>query len=439
MPESAPERGSTLGDWLTYLEQLHPVDIDLGLPRVTSVAQKLNLFPYKPDVVTVAGTNGKGSVVYSTDSVLRAHGKRTGRYTSPHLLTYNERIAIDGEAVSDGEILNAFTTIEAARGDITLTYFEFATLAALWIFQRQAVDVAILEVGLGGRLDAVNLLDADFAVITAIDLDHQHWLGDTVEKIAPEKAAIARVGRPVVLAEHSYPETLFSTLNAIGAQVLWANDQWSWHTGAAGLAVKFSSQEYDVEFPAPKGLKASNVAAALQLCHCLLGESFDASCASAALVELQVPARRQRLSVAGRELILDVAHNPAAMEALAEHLLAYPVSGKTVAVLGLMADKDLRSMARFLATAVDGACALAIVGIDRAASPETVWDALDAVGVAIPQAEFTAEAVWAQLLSGSAPGDRLVVCGSFHTVAGIMSVLDLHLPSTSTRARTPGG
>lgn len=439
MPEHAPESGSTLGDWLTYLEQLHPVDIDLGLPRVTSVAKKLGLLPYDPIVVTVAGTNGKGSVVYSADALLRAHGKRTGRYTSPHLLTYNERIAVDGEPVCDDDILSAFTTIEASRGDITLTYFEFATLAALWIFKQQAVDIAVLEVGLGGRLDAVNLLDADFAVITAIDLDHQHWLGDTVEKIAPEKAAIARAGRPVVLAEQAYPETLFSTLGDIEAQVLRANEQWSWCCVSKRLTVKLSESTDDLEFPVPEGLRASNVAAAVQLCACVLGENFDATRAARALGDLQVPARRQGLSVAGRHLLMDVAHNPAAMEALADYLLSHPVPGKTIAALGLMADKDLKSMAKFLATAVDGACALAILGIDRAENPEVIWAALDAEGVAIPQAEFTTEAVWAQLLAGTAPGDRVVVCGSFHTVAGIMALLDLQLPRTATRARQTGG
>ncbi|MFT4768968.1 MAG: dihydrofolate synthase/folylpolyglutamate synthase [Glaciecola sp.] len=424
-----PER--TLGEWLRYLEQLHPVEIDLGLARVRVAAENLNLLPYGPDVITVAGTNGKGSVVYSTDAILRAQGKRTGRYTSPHLLRFNERIAVDGEVVSDQQILDAFTAIENTRGEVTLTYFEFATLAAWWIFKEQKVDVAVMEVGLGGRLDAVNLVDADVVVITAIDLDHQHWLGDTVEKIAPEKAAVARPGRPVVLAESSYPATLFSTLQDIAALPLSAGKEWSWSNEAEQLCVQLAGTELSAVFMVPDGLRPANVAAALQASACLLGAAFDVDVAAGALVHLRVPARRQVVQIAERELLLDVAHNPAAMQAMVDYLKARPIKGKTIAALGLMADKDLESMAAALATGVDGACALAIPGIGRAASPEVIWQALDEVGIAIPQGEFSTEAVWAQLLTGSSPGDRLVVCGSFHSVAGIMTLLSLELPSTS--------
>ncbi|WOJ94301.1 Mur ligase family protein [Congregibacter variabilis] len=421
----------TLGEWLRYLEQLHPVDIDLGLARVRVAAQNLNLLPYGPDVVTVAGTNGKGSVAYSTDAILRSQGKRTGRYTSPHLLSFNERIVVNGETVSDAQILDAFTAIEAARGDVTLTYFEFATLAAYWIFKEQNVDVAIMEVGLGGRLDAVNLIDADLAVITAIDLDHQHWLGDTVEKIAPEKAAVARAGRSVILAESRYPATLFHTLNDIGAIAVRAGQEWFWRSDAEKLFVQLGGEQDAAVFPIPDGLRPANVAAAIQVSACLVGAAFDKRKAALALGHLVVPARRQSLAVADRELLLDVAHNPAAMQALVDYLKAVPIQGQTIAALGLMRDKDLNAMAACLATGVDGACALAIPGIDRAESPEVIWQALDDVGVAIPQREFSADAVWGQLLAGSSPGDRLVVCGSFHSVAGIMSLLNLELPGTS--------
>ncbi|EAQ97842.1 bifunctional folylpolyglutamate synthase/dihydrofolate synthase [Congregibacter litoralis] len=422
-----PER--SLGEWLRYLEQLHPVDIDLGLARVRKAAEQLALFPYGPEVITVAGTNGKGSVVFGTECILRAHGRRTGRYTSPHLLSFNERIAVDGCPVSDGQIVAAFDAIEAARGDVTLTYFEFATLAAYWIFRELRVDVAVMEVGLGGRLDAVNLVDSDIAVITAIDLDHQHWLGDTVEQIAPEKAAIARPGRPVVLAEADYPDTLFHTLDDIGAVPLRAGREWSWrYEGDLQLSLKDHRESITV--PLPDGLRPSNLGAALQASAVSLGQTFDPQKSREALRTLSVPARRQTISFAGRALLLDVAHNPAAMVALVEHLKARPVPGKTFAALGLMKDKDLAGMAASLATAVDGACALAIPGIDRAAAPEAVWQALDDVGIAIPQGEFTADAVWSQLLDGSAAGDRLVICGSFYSVAGIMELLNIELPST---------
>ncbi|WP_439107033.1 bifunctional folylpolyglutamate synthase/dihydrofolate synthase [Congregibacter sp.] len=429
----------TLGEWLSYLEQLHPVDIELGLGRVRTVAQRLNLLPYTPDVITVAGTNGKGSVVYSTEAMLRAHGKRTGLYTSPHILSYNERIAVDGIPVEDDLILAAFNAIEATRGEVSLTYFEFATLAALWVFNEQRVDVAILEVGLGGRLDAVNIVDADFAVITAIDLDHQHWLGNSVEEIAPEKAAVARSKRPVVLAELDYPATLFDTLKDIAADVLRAGQQWLWGFHDGQLLVQTDPKATATAFVVPAGLRPSNVAAAIQVSVSMLGGDFSAEHANRALENLVVPARRQTIEVAGRELMLDVAHNPAAMEALVDYLAAHPVQGTTIAALGLMADKDVHSMAASLALGVEGACALAIPGIDRAAAPEKIWQILDDAGIAIPQSEFTAEAVWEQWLKASSPGDRLLVCGSFHSVAGIMSALNIELPSPPLRVLKTGG
>ena len=415
----------SLRDWLQHLERLHPKNIDLGLTRISAVGRILGLLPYTIPVLTVAGTNGKGSVVYSSEVMLRAHGRRTGRYTSPHLLAFNERICIDGEDAPDEAIVDAFETIEAARGDITLTYFEFATLAALWLFREQAVDVAILEVGLGGRLDASNMVDADLAVITAIDLDHQHWLGDTVEAIAPEKAAIARAGRPVVLAEPSYPDSLFSTLHDLGAAVLRAGDAWSWRHGEQ-LEVKLAGDRGRVSVPVPAGLRPGNVAAAVQAVACMVGGDFSGDAAARALATLRVPGRRERREVAGRELVLDVAHNPAAMGALVQWLGEHPASGRSYAALGLMEDKDLGTMAGQLAEAVDGAWAMAIPSIDRALEPEQVWEALDHAGIAAPQAEFSCESVWERLLEGTGPGDRIIICGSFHTVAGIMAFLPGH-------------
>lgn len=431
----------TLGEWLQYLERLHPSAIDLGLSRVAAVARDMALLPFPMQVLTVAGTNGKGSVVYSSEAILRHSGLRTGLYTSPHILRYNERIMVDGQPVDDAQILAAFEAIEAARGNTSLTYFEFSTLAALWVFRQSKVHVAILEVGLGGRLDAVNIVDSDVAVVTAIDLDHQHWLGDTVEKIAREKAAIARPGRPVVLAERRYPTTLFSTLASIGAARVRSGDDWSWQADSDELRLRFAGRNDTHVFKVPAGLRASNVAAALQASRLLLADRFNPDAARAALGALEIPGRCQQLVVQGRTLVLDVAHNPAAMGALAEYLLTHPTDAalqdsderdlqrhphpKTVAAIGVMADKDMAGIAGALAPAVDGACALAIPAIPRAAPPETVWEALDAAGIAIPQSDFTLEAVWAQLLTGTVPGDRIVVCGSFHTVAGIMALLAL--------------
>lgn len=413
----------SLRDWLHHLERLHPKDIDLGLTRVSAVGRVLGLVPYTIPVITVAGTNGKGSVVYASDAMLRALGRRTGRYTSPHLMEYNERIVIDGEPASDSAIVSAFEVIDAARGDTTLTYFEFATLAALWLFREQAVEVAILEVGLGGRLDACNIVDAEVAVITAIDLDHQHWLGDTVDAIAPEKAAIAREGRPVVLAEPDYPESLFQRLRAIGAMPLHAGDSWSWHEDEDQLEVRLAGNRGRLKVPVPEGLRPGNVAAAVQALACIVPHDINGAAAVRALQGLTVPGRRERRQLLGRDLVLDVAHNPAAMTALVEWLQAHPTPGRTFAALGLMSDKDLDSMAARLAPAVDGAWALAIPGIDRAQAPERIWEALDRAGIAAPQKDFTADTVWARLMERSDAGDRLVICGSFHTVAGIMALL----------------
>ncbi|MEM1402443.1 MAG: folylpolyglutamate synthase/dihydrofolate synthase family protein [Pseudomonadota bacterium] len=418
----------SLGAWLQHLERIHPSEIDLGLRRITIVAQRLALVPFPRHSITVAGTNGKGSVVYSIEAVARAHGKRTGRYTSPHLMSFNERIAVNGQPVDDHVIVEAFEAIEEARGDITLTYFEFATLGALFVFATQQVDLAVLEVGLGGRLDAVNIVDSDVAVVTAIDLDHQHWLGDSVDLIAPEKAAVARAGRPVVLAERDYPESLFETLRVITATVLRAGDRWAWEETDAQLSVTLASGLRG-KVPVPTGLRPANVAAALQALDAHHQMELDVDLAAEALSRLTVPARRQRLTIGGREVWLDVAHNPAAMNVLVDSLANTPVAGKTVAAFGVMADKDVSAMIEKLAEVADGACALEIVGIERAARAEDLWQHLESHGIATPQSDFSMDAVWRQLWQGTQPGDRLVICGSFHSVAGIMQVISDQPPA----------
>lgn len=418
----------SLGQWLTYLEALHPKAIDLGLRRVAKVAREMALVPCPYPVLTVAGTNGKGSVAHVSDALFRSRGLRCGRYTSPHLLNFNERICVDGIPAVDADLVAAFAAIEAARGSTTLTYFEFATLAALYHFRAAAVDVAVLEVGLGGRLDAVNVVDAEVAVITSIALDHQEWLGNSRESIGREKAAVARPGRPVVLAEEDYPASVEATLKDIGAGVVRAGESWLWRCGAGEscLAVELAGGAQRLaELPVPQGLRPANVAAALQAVALMVAGRLDQGSTVAALQALRVPARRQRLQIQGRELVLDVAHNPQAMAALAEWLMRDDSAGNCYAALGLMSDKDLPAIASVLAPAVRGACAVALPAITRAQTPERIWQVLDSMGIATPQSEFTVEAVWDQLLAGSDKGDRLVFCGSFHTVAGIMTLLDI--------------
>ena len=416
----------SLGAWLGYLEALHPREIDLGLERVAAVAQRLDLIPFPVPTITVAGTNGKGSVAHTADALLASLGRCSGRYTSPHLTHFAERITVAGVPADDADIAAAFSAIEAARADTSLSYFEFATLAALHVMRLRGVDSAVLEVGLGGRLDAVNIVDAQVGVITAIALDHQEWLGSTLEAIGAEKAGIARPDQPVVLAERSYPDSVAAALRERGARPLLAGQDWDWQSGASGGTLTLHSAaglRYG-DLPVPSGLREANVAAALQAVELLHGSLPPAAEVADTLRNLHVPGRRQRLTVADRELVLDVAHNPAAMQSLANWLRRQPAAGQTYAALGLMADKDLPAMAATLAPAVSGAMAVALPAVARAQSAERIWQVLDSLGVAVSQSEFTVEAVWANLLQRTRPGDRIVFCGSFHTVAGIMSALD---------------
>ena len=413
------DRGD-LDGWLWHLERIHSKEIDLGLSRSAAVAARMGLLPLDSVVVTVAGTNGKGTVAYTTDSLLQAKGKTTGRYSSPHLLRYNERITLNGRAVGDGQVLEAFQEIESARGEITLTYFEFSTLAALYLFAKAAVDVVILEVGLGGRLDAVNIVDADAVAITSISLDHQAWLGDSVDLIAPEKAAVARPDRPVVLAEASYPSSLFKTLKTIGATTLQSGVNWVWEADADRLSVRLASGVHLESLPMPLGLQASNLASAIQLSAIVLEHDLPREVAEAGLTQLEIPGRQQRVMYQQRELIFDVAHNTAAMEALSVFLDSRPCVGRTHAIVGLMADKEVELIVRALANSIDSACAIALPGTDRALPAEDLWAVLDRASIAVAQPDFSADAVWNQLMKGSHEGDRIVICGSFHTVASIM-------------------
>ncbi|WP_430543297.1 Mur ligase family protein, partial [Xanthomonas sacchari] len=229
---------NTLPEWLAYIERQHPQDIAMGLERVRSVAARMHLTKPAKHVITVGGTNGKGSTVAFVEAIARAAGWRVGSYTSPHLLRYNERVRIDGDEASDAELVTAFAAVEAARGDTALTYFEYGTLAALWLFQQAKLELAVLEVGLGGRLDAVNLVDADVAVITTVDIDHTDWLGTDREAIGAEKAGIARPWKPLVLGEIDPPSSVLRRAYAIGANALRAGsdffhepidaDRWRW-------------------------------------------------------------------------------------------------------------------------------------------------------------------------------------------------------------------
>lgn len=409
-----------LAEWLLRLEAIHPAEIELGLDRIRTVASALNLLPYPLPVVTIAGTNGKGSTAAVLERVLNAGGMRTGLSTSPHFLHFNERIRVNGAPVSDADIVASFARIDAARGDTTLTYFEFATLASLLIFLQHDASIAILEVGLGGRLDAMNLVDADIAVITSIALDHQDWLGDSRELIGREKAGIARNGKPVVVADNDPPAGLLEFLHDVGAQPLRIGEDF----GATGDAVFVRTGNASSTLPCtcPPALRAENVAAALQAAA-LLGMDL-ATLELTSLASSAAPTGRlQRIFYDDREYLLDVAHNPAAVENLLEYLDANPCAGKTLALFSVMADKDIHAMMRRCKSRFDMWLLADLMEVPRAASSSQVATILHA------QEEYNVvcfdapDKAFAEAQSRLQAHDRLVVFGSFHTVAGVLPLL----------------
>ena len=340
----------TLEAWLGWLERQHPRDIELGLERIRPVARKLGLLEPQAPVVSVAGTNGKGSCVAATAALLRRAGLQVGSYTSPHLLRYNERVQVNAQPVSDEALCLAFESIAEAAASLgtSLTYFEFGTLAALDIFRRQGVDIMVLEVGLGGRLDAVNLLDADVSVVTSVDLDHQDWLGADREAIGREKAGIFRAGKPALCADAQPPKSLIGTAKALGAdwQLLGqsfgyqseatqgSQKTWSWWGAqASGQRLALTHMPYPT-LPLP------SLAAALQALA-QLGYNPQDLQAPQLLAKLELPGRYQKLAWRGRTLVLDVAHNPAAARYLAQRL-SQDNPAPVVALLAMMKDKDRR-------------------------------------------------------------------------------------------------
>jgi len=337
-------RFTELAQWLTWMEQLHPSEIDLGLSRVATVAKKLHIPTCLPDstrVIMVAGTNGKGSCVTALQHICLANGQTVGAFTSPHLLRYNERIQINGQEVSDEQICNAFARIDFARGDISLTYFEFGTLAALLLFHDQPLDYWLLEVGLGGRLDAVNIIDADVAIITSIDLDHESWLGSTREVIACEKAGIIKSHSRVVCADDNPPNSLVDILNNHTQPSYLINRDFSYTQTQARLLVALSmgsSTETNMEFAEPS-LPFPSIAAALQA-FLLLNSKESLLALTPVLPEIALKGRFEKHTFNGSNIILDVAHNPAASAHLVKRLKAIECT-RYVVVMAIMADKAI--------------------------------------------------------------------------------------------------
>ncbi|MDR3388414.1 MAG: bifunctional tetrahydrofolate synthase/dihydrofolate synthase [Rudaea sp.] len=339
----------TLLQWLDHQQSIHPRSVELGLDRVGAVWQRMGAPRPAPVVITVGGTNGKGSTVAFLEAMLTADGKRVGSYTSPHLLRYNERVRVMGEEAGDAALVDAFERIDAARGAtatdaIALTYFEFGTLAALWIFAQSKLDVAVLEVGLGGRLDAVNIIDADAAVVTTIDLDHQDWLGNDRDSIGREKAGIFRAARPAVIGTRAPPAGLLVEARRIGAEVIRVGIEYDFSSHAAGWRWQYG--KVAVDLPAPALLapcQIDNAAAAIAALYTLRDRlGWNPAALVAAVGSARLPARLQRLHKPGAaDLIVDVAHNPQAAGVLGEWLRQNPVRGRTLAVFGALADKDV--------------------------------------------------------------------------------------------------
>ncbi|MBZ0105179.1 MAG: bifunctional tetrahydrofolate synthase/dihydrofolate synthase [Sulfuricella denitrificans] len=409
---------SSLPDWLAYLERLHPKTVELGLERVSRVSAGLQLKPACP-IVIVGGTNGKGSTCAMLEAILAAAGYKTGLYTSPHLLRYNERVRIDRQEVSDKALCNAFAAVEAARGETSLSYFEFGTLAAMWLFLQQKVDVVILEVGLGGRLDAVNIFDADCAIVTSVDLDHMDYLGDDRETIGWEKAGIYRAGKPAVCADVRPPKRLLDHAAHIGARLKCIGKDF--FAQPESLQWQFASCDgwcLSLPFPALRGAYQLDNASACIAALEALRETLPVTPEDIrrGLLEAAIAGRFQVLP--GRPVvILDVAHNPHAARALSENLRQMAQGGgKTIAVFAMLGDKDVTGVVAAMKDVVD---LWLVSGINL---PRGMGASVLAAHVAGAAHEVFPDiaAAYRHACQIAGEDDRIVAFGSFHTVAEIM-------------------
>ncbi len=416
----------SLADWLRWQESLNPREIDLGLERVRTVADRLPIAPPAGAVFTVAGTNGKGSTVAWLSRLLTAGGHRVGVYTSPHLVRYNERISVAGSPVGDEALIEAFEQTEAARGSLPLTYFEFGTLAALAIFSARKCSAWVLEVGLGGRLDAVNVVAPDFSLITTIGLDHQDWLGDSVEEIAAEKAGIMRGTAPAFYGDADPPAALLDRAAALGTRLyrygrdyaIEATDTgWSWHGTTNRL------EELDLP-PLADDVELRNAALAMAAI-----EQFDPALLTRANARhagsRPRPPGRFQVVHGERQWILDVAHNAQAARVLRERLKRLAGPRPSVAVIGMFADKAVEEFARELAPCVDRWVATAVEGARGTTAAETGSRVARATGQPVDCAETPGDAFEAAV-GLTAAGGRIVCCGSFQVVGPAIEWLGLY-------------
>jgi dihydrofolate synthase/folylpolyglutamate synthase len=420
-------RFTTLDQWLDWQSSLHPHEIELGLTRCRTVAQRLNLLPPQFPVISVAGTNGKGTSVILLDAILSAAGYRIGRFMSPHLLRYNERICIAGIEADDAQICQAFNLIEEVRDDISLTFFEFSTLAALLVFQHNNVDLAVLEVGLGGRLDAVNIVDPEIALVTAIDIDHVDWLGHDRESIGFEKAGIFRARRPAVCSDANPPLSLIEHAEQLQAPLFYlgrdfsynklSDKTWNWHcskstdNGFSHLPVPSLAGDFQLQ-------NAAGVLMVLELLNFQVSEAAIRQ----GLVNATLPGRFQVLP--GRVTrILDVAHNPLGAQVCAHSLGQLPCIGETHAVVGMLKDKDIAGVLSVMQSSINH-WHVAALNTPRCASTQCLVEHLTAMGVGATRIDIydsIKKAYEYLLFDRNLPdGDRIIVFGSFYTVAEVL-------------------
>ncbi len=410
---------------MAWIETLHPRKIELGLERVHAVLDRLRLRHPGYRVLTVTGTNGKGSTVAMLEACLRAAGYRVGTYTSPHLIKYNERVRVDGVDAADDALCAAFERIEAARGGTPLTYFEFGTLAAFDQFARANIDVALLEVGLGGRLDAVNAVDADVAVITSVGIDHTQWLGNTRAAIGREKAGIFRKDRPAICADPDPPASIAEVARETGAR-LYQRDRdfsvertasgWTWRAGSilrAGLPAPALRGDYQLDNAAGALMALDMLKDILPLSQAHIREGLLAASPRGRFQVLPgLPVR-----------VLDVAHNPDAVQRLAQTLRQQAVTGRTLAVFGMLRDKDIAGVARSMRDLVDVWYVTSLGATERGATAGEVTQAIAQAGTDKPVLAFNdARAAYAAARRDAGTADRIVVFGSFYMVSDILSL-----------------
>jgi dihydrofolate synthase/folylpolyglutamate synthase len=415
-------RFDTLPGWLEWLEQQHYKTIDLGLDRVAEVAGHLNVTEFDATVITVAGTNGKGGFVASAQAILKAHGHRVATYTSPHLLIFNERINLNGELATDAQLLEAFDQVDQCCQGVSLTYFEFTTLAAFYLFKQQYFDEIILEVGLGGRLDAVNIITPDYAVITSIGLDHQEYLGDNRDTIAYEKCGILRDSTPLFCAEIDPPAPLQQAIDShssciIGWDFFISENKDSWTLSAPQLFA--GSMELEAN-----GLSLPSQAAAICCSYRLLGKNLDVGCIKNTLNGLSLAGRFQRFEQNGVTIILDVAHNVQAVTLLQSRLanLPLPAGAKRIAVFNMLSDKDVSAIIKVVLNDFD-AWFLGELDTPRAIKADDLSKMLYENGQSKVSCSKNIRQAYARAISVCQPGDQIIAFGSFYVVSELLSRL----------------